>query len=110
MAGGFRLNKNEKEMRKIEENMLQAIAARKNWRSGNTAVEVETSGAVSVWLHGNCIAVIDGQSKKFKTAGWATVTTASRLRALGANIRLHVADDWIEDLTTGQPLAVYSFD
>ena len=97
-------------MRKIEENMLQAIAARKNWRSGNTAVEVETSGAVSVWLHGNCIAVIDDQSKKFKTAGWATVTTASRLRALGANIRLHVADGWIEDLTTGQPLAVYSFD
>ena len=93
--------------------MLQAIAARKNWESGNTAVEVETSGAVSVWLFGNCIAVIDGQSKKFKTAGWATVTTESRLRALGADIKLHNpggCGSWIEDLTAGQPLAVYSFD
>ena len=97
-------------MKVIETNMLQAIADRKNWKSGNTAVVVEASGAVSVWLHGNCIAVIDGQTKKFKTAGWPTATTASRLRALGANIRLHVADGWIEDLTTGKPLAVYSFE
>lgn len=97
-------------MRKIEENMLQAIAERRNWKSGNTAVEVENSGAVSVWLFGNCIAAIDGQSKKFKTAGWPTVTTASRLRALGANIRLHASAGWIEDLTTGKPLAVYSFE
>ena len=100
-------------MKVIEANMLQAIAARKNWKSGNTAVVVEASGAVSVWLHGNCIAVIDSQTKKFKTAGWATLTTASRLRALGANIRLHNPGGrsaWIEDLTTGKPLAVYSFE
>lgn len=97
-------------MKVIETNMLQAIAARKNWKSGNTAVVVEASGAVSVWLHGNCIAVIDGQTKKFKTAGWATLTTASRLRALGANIRLHASAGWIEDLTTAKPLAVYSFE
>lgn len=93
--------------------MLQAIAARKNWKSGNTAVEVEMSGAISVWLHDNCIAVINGQSKKFKTAGWPTATTASRLRALGANIKLHNpggCGSWIEDLTTGKPLAVYSFE
>lgn len=67
-------------MRTIEENMVAAIRASKNWRSGNTVFK---DGCV--YLHGNCIAcglVGDFSSVAFTFAGWKTATTASRLRAL----------------------------
>lgn len=43
-------------MRKIESQMLTAIARRKNFRSNNTEVRVNDDNTIEVFLHGNKIA------------------------------------------------------
>lgn len=73
-------------MRVIEEKMLHAVKTGRNYRSKNTVVSVDTDG-IRVYLHGNCIfAVVDGV-RRFSLAGWNTVTTRSRLNALGVDVR-----------------------
>lgn len=79
-------------MRKIEEQMIEAIRQRKNWSSGNTTVSPYSCG-VDIWLHGNHIAThwMPGteQGEMIPNRGtfrsWPTRTTVSRLRALGIN-------------------------
>jgi len=99
-------------MRKIEEQMVAAVLAAKEWKQGNTEVTIrgdlrktnEDTGTefvvVSVWLHRNHIAwvelVRDLAGNKFMVHGlrvnqdtldrWPTRTTKSRLRALGAKV------------------------
>jgi hypothetical protein len=78
-------------MRKIEQQMVSAIMNRKSWQSGNTAVTTRFDGSLSVYLHGNHIADIDCPTgfvlvNKETLSRWATNTTKSRLRALGANV------------------------
>ena len=71
-------------MRQIEKKMVEAVANRENFRLSNTEVYNKKNG-VFVFLHGNLIfAKIAGVSY-YSNAGWNTSTTASRLRALGAN-------------------------
>jgi hypothetical protein len=85
-------------MRKIEEEMLSAIEARKNWSKGNTSVRYfsgEENGnpflhRAEIYLHGNHIAThyyiyreTEPNEKTFRK--WPTTTTRSRLRALGIN-------------------------
>lgn len=74
-------------MRKIEQAMIAAIKAGKNWSLDNTRVTVATreDGAkiTSVYLHGNLIA----QTGKaggwgFCLAGWNSVTSRSRINAI----------------------------
>ena len=72
-------------MRKIEKNMVQAVRSGRNFRSGNTVVTVGETG-VKVYLHGNCIFAIYQGVKRFTLAGWNSVTTRSRLNALGVNV------------------------
>lgn len=85
--------------RKIEKELIAAIAARKDWRKDNTAVffiPASESGNLygdrsEVFLHSNHIADVwhkDGSvDVDLRTlARWPSVTTKSRLRALGANI------------------------
>lgn len=77
-------------MRKIEQDMLKAINAGRNWQQDNTRVHA-IIGGMEVQLHGNIIAVYedvgggDWQAvpnlKTFKK--YPTRTTCSRLRALG---------------------------
>ena len=75
-------------MRKIEEQMNNAIRHRKNWSGSNTTVtcfkENGVTTEVNVMLHGNCIAWFDTASNNFNisSAGWETVTTKSRLNAI----------------------------
>ena len=75
-------------MRKIEEQMNNAIRHRKNWSGSNTTVtcfkENGITTEVNVMLHGNCIAWFDTASNDFNisSAGWETVTTKSRLNAI----------------------------
>ena len=74
-------------MRKVEQQMLQAIKARKNWVGGNTQVivNIDTTKA-TVTLHGNHIADIVGDTvipNRDTFARWPTSTTCSRLCALG---------------------------
>jgi len=96
-------------MRKIEQDMLEAISTRKSWTGANTSVFIETCGnpfgtRAEVYLHGKHIATHwDGDgvvsddpmytgSREESTdvevdtfRRWPTTTTRSRLRALGIN-------------------------
>jgi len=72
-------------MHKIEQDMLAAIDACREWQKDNTRVN-PVVGYIEVQLHGNTIATIDDYGTKpvletFKR--WPTATTCSRLRALG---------------------------
>ena len=82
-------------MRKIEEAMCAAVKERKNWELSNTRVQVckdKTSVRVSVYLFDNRIYehVSDTSTgysmKTFTLAGWDTITTRNRLRALGVGV------------------------
>ena len=83
-------------MRKIEKQMIEAIANVKNFKLDNTEVKVISSHPASaltieVYLHGNLIALLSGVDKyltvmKDTLKRWPTPTTKSRLRALGANV------------------------
>ena len=70
-------------MRKIEQQMNDAVANNKDWQSGNTSVHYcEENGESIVRLHGNKIAVIGDNFLQIFDGGWQTVTTKSRLNAL----------------------------
>lgn len=71
-------------MKQLEKKMLQAIAERKSACFGNTSV-VADKNKVAVYLFGNPIFVQKGKKKYYSDCGWKTVTTSSRLRALGAD-------------------------
>ena len=82
-------------MRKIEKQMVSAIKARKNFKSGNTKVTMtcnEYLGTCTamVYLHDNLIAKIsfgpENVEAQFTMAGWNTNTTRSRLNALGVGV------------------------
>ena len=72
-------------MRKIEQQMNEAILNRKDFFKGNTSVEnyITETGAreAVVHLHGYHIATV-GDTLQICDAGWQTVTTKSRLNAL----------------------------
>lgn len=84
--------------RKIEQQMIAAIRAGANWKSGNTEVRYnDTTGDLDVLLHGNRIAevyaaegsVLPGTrfgkaGAQWTLAGWNTPTTRSRINALAA--------------------------
>ena len=75
-----------KTMRKIEQQMNEAILNRKDFFKGNTSVQHYVSNLTgareaAVHLHGNHIATI-GDTLQISDAGWQTVTTKSRLNAL----------------------------
>lgn len=67
--------------------MLRAIAKRRNWKKSNTRVNIVNNWA-EVFLFGNKIAQIDLDSGVIYAThcGWPTVTTKSRLCALGVQL------------------------
>ena len=70
-------------MRKIEQQMNDAVASNKNWQSANTSVHFDPETGVSiVRLHGNKIAEIGDDYLQIFDGGWQTTTTKSRLNAL----------------------------
>mgnify|MGYP003636885326 CR=1 FL=1 len=78
-------------MRKIEQKLVNAINNGSDyWHGGNTTFtrDIKT-GLGRVSLHGNHIADIDKDNKATANLEcfyhWPTVTTRSRLRALGIN-------------------------
>ena len=70
-------------MRKIEEQMINAIRNRDCWAGSNTTVTVHKD-EVDVMLHGHCIAWLDliNDVWTLSSCGWETVTTKSRLNAI----------------------------
>ena len=68
-------------MRKIEQQMNEAIRFCRNWAGGNTTVFTETDHSV-VYLHGNLIAKVYRDSIQLFDGGWQSNTTKSRLNAI----------------------------
>lgn len=71
-------------MRKIEEEMLRAISNRESFCKSNTKVLVNGK-CVYVKLYNTIIYILRNGIEYFSDGGFNTVTTSSRLRALGAN-------------------------
>ena len=63
-------------MRKIEAQMIQAVLNGRDFKSGNTTVDVTDHGTI-VRLHGNKIAQLDHEAQVIwiTDAGWQTTTT-----------------------------------
>lgn len=76
-------------MRKIEKEMLEAIRNRENFCKSNTKVIVNTK-CVYVKLYDTIIYIIKNGIEYFSDGGFNTVTTSSRLRALGANYSTNI--------------------
>ena len=74
-------------MRRIEEKMVAAFKENRNWKESNTEV-ISYNGITSVYLFGNRIARKQNGKTKFSKCGWDSVTTASRLRALGCKCQI----------------------
>lgn len=84
-------------MRKIEQQMIEAIRAKRDWKSGNTKVVHERANGINyadIYLHDNLIAVATpdtwdsyacAQPNRAMFRAYPTRTTRSRLRALGVN-------------------------
>ena len=70
-------------MRKIEEQMNQALRTFRNWSSGNTTV-TSTPDEMQVFLHGNHIATVNKATMTINLfdGGWQSNTTKSRLNAI----------------------------
>lgn len=83
-------------MRKVEQDMLDAIKLRRDWTGGNTQVVHDNDGLEThVFLHGNHIAALTHCKRRFASAvypnrmtvrDYPTRTTMSRLRALGVDV------------------------
>ena len=70
-------------MRKIEQQMCDAIAQNRSWKSGNTEVcYCDTYNTSRVYLHDNLIAIVSDNDVEIFDGGWQSVTTKSRLNAI----------------------------
>ena len=74
-------------MRKIEQQMIDAIKSETDWKSGNTKVvnffnDGDKCVVASVFLHGNKIAEVTDTDMTIFDGGYQSVTTKSRLNAL----------------------------
>lgn len=84
-------------MRKIEQQMIEAIREKRDWKSGNTEVLHSIHDGINyaaIYLHTNWIAVATpdtwdaypyAQPNRAMFKAYPTRTTRSRLRALGVN-------------------------
>ena len=70
-------------MRKIEQQMIEAIKENRNWKSGNTSVCYSADyGTSRVYLHDNLIAIVSDTDVEVFDGGWQSNTTKSRLNAI----------------------------
>ena len=76
-----RVKQTQHQMRKIEQQMNNAIANSKDWKNGNTEV-VNCNGESFVYLHGNHIATLGDDFVRIFDGGWQSNTTKSRLNAI----------------------------
>ena len=88
-------------MRKIEEQMNEAVNSNENWSLANTTVVYDVEDNESkVYLHGHLIATVDdfGIARPVLSTliAWPTRTTMSRLRALGVDVCTRKGDIYID--------------
>lgn len=76
-------------MKAIEQEMLDAVNAQREWRKGNTSTHVNKyDNYVIVRLYGKLIAVISPDEVDLRDGGWQSVTTKSRLNAIASHFGL----------------------
>lgn len=80
-------------MRKIERSMVDAVYSARTWHGGNTSSSSMDGVTSAVFLHGNHIADVNRLNGVVKVNAytlrrWPSVTTKSRLRALGVDVRI----------------------
>ena len=91
-------------MRLIEQQMVQAVNIQANWSKDNTMVSYQPLDNVSyIYLHGHHIATYSHLGLEVfpnldTLATWPTVTTKSRLRALGVNVYTRKGITYINDI------------
>lgn len=69
-------------MKQVDKFAARALFARRpSTHSANTKVVLH-DGVATLLLHGNAIACYDGNTTHISLAGWDTVTTRARLRAV----------------------------
>lgn len=88
-------------MRKIEKEMVQAICNRENFCKSNTKVLVN-SKCVYVKLYDTIIYILRNGIEYFSDGVFNTVTTSSRLRALGANYSTNVNKNKVDLLSQNE--------
>ena len=82
-------------MRKIEQQMNNAISNKVDWNSSNTRVEYNNNTNCStIVLNRTAIAVYDHntQAVKLNTGGWYSNTTKSRLNAILSEVKYGCAE------------------
>ena len=72
-------------MKEIEKKMINAVNQKRNFKLSNTEVICFRDGSVFVQLYDTIIFAKVDNNIYYSDGGWKTVTTSSRLRALGAN-------------------------
>jgi hypothetical protein len=90
-------------MRKIEQQMVDAINRRVDFSSANTLVVKIDDVNSAIYLHGNHIADVNSRNglvlvNTDTLARWSTNTTKSRLRALGANVSTRKGVTYLNDV------------
>jgi len=103
-------------MRKIEQQMNDAISNNQNWQSGNTSVHFNEEENLSiVRLHGNKIAEVGDTFIRLFDGGWQTNTTKSRLNAI-LSVHGDVGDRvfqkafyWFVSMNTAQGIITFPF-
>ena len=103
-------------MRKIEQQMNNAIQNNLNWQSGNTTVHFEEESGVSiVRLYGNKIAEVGDTFIRLFDGGHPTKTTKSRLNAILAehgddgDCVFQKKSDWFVNINTVQGITTVPF-
>jgi hypothetical protein len=95
-------------MRKIEEQMLEAIYNKALWSKDNTEVlYVAHLNQSYIYLHGHPIALYDYKEARVipdldTLEEWPTVTTKSRLRALGVNVATRKGVTYVDNKEVAQ--------
>ena len=89
-------------MRKIEQQMIDAIHSQKRWSMANTIVSPIDDTNIAVYLHGNEIAIVNTHNGFVMTNAdtlrrYPTPTTKSRLRALGVNVSTRKGVTYLND-------------
>ena len=69
-------------MRKIEQQIIAAIKARRDFIGGNTQVSLHTDTLLSVTLYRSVVAVLDGNDIRLAFCDFNTPTTVSRINCL----------------------------
>ena len=82
------MRKLEKTMRKLEKEMVNAVNGCRNWKGTNTRVICNDHGTFVVLYSTIIFARVNGR-EYYSDGGFKTATTASRLRALGADYSIN---------------------